>query len=73
MGQVARMIPRIYATLEDHQAYHQSIVVEVEGNIAKQSIAILVDPGSTHNYSSPKVVKICAFKKTKHNKSWLSN
>ena len=35
VGQVARIVPRIYAALEDHQAYHQSTVVEFAGNIAE--------------------------------------
>ena len=47
--QVARVIPNIYATLEDHQADHQSTVVEVAGNIVEQSISILIDPGSNHS------------------------
>ena len=71
VGQVARAVPRIYATLEDRQANHQSTVVEVAGKIAKQSISILIDPGSTHSYINPRVVEICAFKKVKHRKSWL--
>ena len=29
VGQVARVVTRIYAALEDHQADHQSTVVEV--------------------------------------------
>ena len=40
MGQVARVVPRIYAALEDRQAYHQSTVVEVAGNIVEQSVSI---------------------------------
>ena len=71
MGQVARVIPRIYAALEDCQADHQSTVVEVAGNIAKQSVYILIDPGSTHSYIAPRGVEICAFKKARHSKSWL--
>ena len=46
-------------------------MVEVAGNIAEQSISILIDPGSTHSYIAPRVVEICAFKKVRHNKSWL--
>ena len=38
---------------------------------AKQSISILIDPGSTHSYINPNIVEICDFKKTKHSKSWL--
>ena len=44
---------------------------EVEGKISKQSVSILIDPESTHSYITPKIVKICAFKKLKHRKSWL--
>ena len=71
MGQVARNVPRIYGTLEDRQADHQSTVFEVAGKIAEQSISILIDPGSTHSYITPRVGEICAFKKVKHRKSWL--
>ena len=71
VGQVARAIPRIYAALEDHQADHQSTVVEVAGKIVKQFVSILIDPGSTHSYITPRVVEICAFKKVKHRKYWL--
>ena len=71
MGQVARIVPRIYAALEDRQADHQSTVVEVASKIIEQSVSILIDPGSTHSYITPKVVDICAFKKLKHRKSWL--
>ena len=71
VGQVARIVPRIYVALEDHQANHQSIVVEVEGKIAEQSVFVLIDPGSTHNYITHRIVEICAFKQLKHRKSWL--
>ena len=69
--QEAREIPRIYAALEDCQADHQSTVVEVAGKIVDQSISILIEPGSTHSYITPREVEIYAFKKVKHNKSWL--
>ena len=68
VGQMVRTIPRIYASLEDLQADHQSTVVEVERNIAKQSISVFIELGSTHSYYiTPKIVEICAFKKLKHN------
>ena len=31
----------------------------------------MIDPDSTHNYITPRVVEICAFNKVKHSKSWL--
>ena len=67
MGQVVRAAPRIYAAvLEDSQADHQSSVVEVAGKIVEQSVSILIDPGSTHSYITPRVVEVCAFTKVKH-------
>ena len=71
VGQVAKEVPRIYVALEDRQADHQSTVVEVAGNIVEQSVSILIDPGSTHSYITPRVVEICAFKKVKHRKYQL--
>ena len=69
VGQVARAVPRIYVALEDRQADHQSMVVEVASKIVEKSISILIDPGSTHSYITPRVLEICAFKKLKHRKS----
>ena len=71
MGQVAMIVPRIYAALEDCQVDHQSTVVEVEGKITKQTVSVLIDPRSTQSYITPRIVDICSFKKLKHSKSWL--
>ena len=46
-------------------------MVEVVGKIAYHFFSILIDPGYTHSYITPRVVEICAFKKVKHRKSWL--
>ena len=69
VGQVARDVPRIYTTREDYQEDHQSTMVEFAGKIAEQSVSILIEPGSTHSYITPRVVDICAFKKLNHSKS----
>ena len=45
------------------------MVVEVAGKIVEQSVSILIDPVSTHNYITPRVVEIFAFKKLNHIKS----
>ena len=68
---MARKAPRIYAALEDRQADHQSMMVEVAGKIVEQYLYVLIDPSSTHSYITPRVVERCAFKKVKHRKSWL--
>ena len=54
--EMARETPQIYEALDNYQAYHQSVLVEVGGNIAKKSISVLIDLGSTHSYVSLKVV-----------------
>ena len=71
--QVARVVPRIYAALEDCQGDHQSTMVEVAGNIVEQSISVLVDPRSTHSYITPRVVEVRAFKKLKHQHVMVSS
>ena len=71
VSQVLRVVPGIYAALKNRQEDHQSTMVEFAGKIGQQSISILIDPGSTHSYITPRVVYICAFKKLKHSKSWL--
>ena len=63
--------PQIYEALDNHQANHQSTMMEFGGNIAKKSIFVLIYPSSTHIYVSPKVVENCSLGKEKHNKLWL--
>lgn len=68
---VVRIIPKFYATVEDHQVDHQSVVIKVGGNISKKSLSILIDMGSNRNYVTPRVVETCSLEKCKHSKSWL--
>ena len=46
-------------------------MVEVKGEIAEQTVSVLIDPGSTHNYITPRLVEMCTLNKLKHGKSWL--
>ena len=71
VGQVARVVPRIYAAMEDRQENHQSTMVEVPGKIAGQYVSILIGLISTHNYITPRAVEIYSLRKLKHRKSWL--
>ena len=64
---VLRTTPQIYVALDNHQANHQSTIVEVGGKIAKKSIFVLIDPRSTHSYVSPKLDGICSLGKAKNN------
>ena len=45
--------------------------MEVEGEIAIQTVYVLIEPGSTHSYITLGLVEIGTLKKSKHRISWL--
>jgi predicted aspartyl protease len=45
-------------------------MIEVEGKINNQTIAILIDLGASHNYIDPNMVEILHFPRRKLGKSW---
>jgi hypothetical protein len=57
-------IPRIYETLEDRQAEHQSHMIEVEGKTTNHPIVILIDSREIHIYIDPKLVDRFHLKKS---------
>jgi hypothetical protein len=66
-----KSMPRIYAALDNKQVEFQSHMIEVEGKINDQPIAILIDSGASHSYIDPKLVEIFHFPKIKLGKSWF--
>jgi predicted aspartyl protease len=46
-------------------------MIEVEGMINNQTIAILIDSGAIYSYIDPKMVESFHFPRNKHGKSWL--
>jgi hypothetical protein len=68
---MGRSMPRIYAALDNKQAEFQSHMIEVEGKINDQPIAILIDSGASHSYIDPNIVEIFHLQRRKHGKSWL--
>jgi hypothetical protein len=46
-------------------------MIEMEGMINNQTIAILIDSGDSHSYIDPKMVENLHFPRSKHVKSWL--
>ena len=46
-------------------------MVEVEGTINQTPIAILIDPGASLSYISPKMVEKCKLPVEKFENSWL--
>jgi hypothetical protein len=71
INDVAKSIPRIYATVENQQANHQASMVELKGIITGQPIFILIDPVSNLSYILPRVVEACSLQRNKHTKVWL--
>jgi hypothetical protein len=57
--------------VDNKQANHQALVVEMEGMIANHLISILIDPGSNLSYVAPQVVDKCKLHPHKHTKPWL--
>ena len=68
---MAISMPRIGATLENRQEDHQTSMVKIEGMIKIQPISILIDPGESLSYLSPRIVEMCKLPQEKFDKSWL--
>ena len=71
MGDVARNIPCINVALEDRQADYQPTMIELKGTLLTKHVSILVDPGASLSYVSPKIVETCNLKEQKFKNSWL--
>jgi hypothetical protein len=71
VNDMARSVPQIYAALDNKQADHQALVVEMEGMITNHLVSILIDPGSNLSYIAPKAVDKCKLQPHKHAKPWL--
>jgi hypothetical protein len=68
---MGRNVPRIYPALDNKQAEYQSHMIEVEGMINNQTLAILIDSRASHSYIDPKMVESLQLPRRKHGKSWL--
>ena len=53
----------ICAALDNKKVEHQSHMIEVEGMINKQPIAILIDSGASHSYINPNIWLQISFSK----------
>jgi hypothetical protein len=52
VNDVARIMPQIYAAMDNKQADHQASVMEMEGMISNHLVSILIDFGSNLSYVS---------------------
>jgi hypothetical protein len=57
--------------LDNNQADHQALVVELEGMITNHIVSILIDPGSNLSYVVPQAVDKCKLQPIRHVKPWL--
>lgn len=57
VNDVARSLPRINASLKNHQVEHQPSMVEVEGKNLETPVYILIDLGVTLSYISPTILE----------------
>ena len=71
IGDLARGMPRINATLKNGQDEYQTSMVEVEGMLNHKPISILIDPGGSVIYCSPSLVEKSKLPVEKIAKSWL--
>ena len=71
IGDMDRTTLHIYVALEDQQVAYQEMIARLGGKIDMHSISILIDLGSTHSYTTPKVVESCHLRKKRHEKTWL--
>jgi len=71
VGDMARGIHAISATLDNRQDDYQISMVEIEGMIKRKPNSILIDPGARLSYVSPRIVESCKLKLDKFEKSWL--
>ena len=71
MGDIARSMPRISATLENMQVDHKTSMVEIEGMLKDKPISILNDRGASLSYVSLRIVELYKLQKDKFEKSWL--
>jgi hypothetical protein len=68
---MGKNVPRIYASLDNKKVNFQSRMIEVEGMINNQTIAILIDSGASHSYIDPEIMEILHLPRSKHGKYWL--
>jgi hypothetical protein len=65
MEDMGRNVSGIYAALVNKQVDFQSHMIEVEGKINNQSIAIFIDSRDSHSYQDPKMVETFDFPRSK--------
>ena len=71
MEDISRSIPKISAPLENQEEHHQTSMVKIQGMIKDKTICILIDPGASLSYISPRIVELYKLHQEKFEKYWL--
>ena len=71
IGELVRTMHRINVALENRQAEYQTSMVEVGGMLNHKPISILIDPGDSLSYISPRLVDKSKLRVEKFSKSLL--
>ena len=66
VGEIGKNYHIINASLKDQQAYHHSAIMEIEGAISNHILAMLIDPGATLSYITPRMMELCQLTKVKN-------
>ena len=70
MGEIGKSFHWINAALDDRQEGHQFVIVEIEGTISNRNLSILIDPGATLSYITPKIMENCQLTKVRRARPW---
>jgi hypothetical protein len=65
---VGGSMPRIYEVLDNKHVEYKSPMIEVEGKIDNQPIAILIDFGASISYINANIFEIFHLQRSKHKK-----
>ena len=57
--------------MDNKQADHQALVVDMEYMITNHLVSIIIDTSSNLSYTAPKAVDKCKLQPHKHVKTWL--
>ena len=71
MGDIERSMPKISVALDNKKSYHQISMVKIEGMLKDKPISILIDPGASLSYVSPRIVETYKLQQDKFEKYWL--
>lgn len=71
MGNVARILPKIFAVVDNFEEEHQVAIIEMEGDMCNKIIYILIYPIYKCSYIDVELVEKCKMARELYKGSWL--